>query len=46
MDGIAVALTGLFDKIFSAKVIGPALRQVGLTIGDEVFSNKEFNPPQ
>lgn len=33
---LATALTGLLEKLFSASLVGPALSQIGLTIGDRV----------
>ena len=35
-ENVAIALGGLLDKLFSATLVGPALSQIGLTIGDQV----------
>ena len=32
---LAIALSGLFERMFAASVIAPALSQVGMTIGDQ-----------
>lgn len=42
-ESVAIALGRLFETIFSASVIGPALQQVGLTIGDHVKSYRIKN---
>ena len=34
--GLAIALTGLLETLFSASLVGPALSQIGLTIGDRI----------
>lgn len=42
-ETVAIALGRLFETVFSASVIGPALQQVGLTIGDHVKSYRIKN---
>ena len=35
-ESVTIALTKLFEKIFSATVVAPALSQIGLTLGDRM----------
>ena len=40
---LATALTGLLEKLFSASLVGPALSQLGATVGDQVKSFRVRN---
>ena len=35
-ESLAVALSGLLEKVFSATLVAPAFSQIGLTIGDQI----------